>query len=95
MHTPTAHVDDEKSTIQNPRRKLKSRAINRIKIRLANSSEKSSAKAQTLHACEQRLEKAEKDLQKEKDRIAESCKASRGSKAAAAKSSNWLYLENQ
>ena len=79
MHTPTAHADDKKSTLQTLEEEVATLKSNQssIKIRLANSSEKSSAKAQTLtiqsqlHACEQRLEKAEKDLQKEKDRIAE------------------------
>ena len=94
MHAPTVHADDEKSTLQTLEEEVATLKSNQssIKIRLANSSEKSSAKAQTLtiqsqlHACEQRLEKAEKDLQTEKDRIAEAeRKAEEERKAAEAK----------
>ena len=94
MHVPTAHADDEKSKLQTLEEEVATLKSNQssIKIRLANSSEKSLAKAQTLtiqsqlHACEQRLEKAEKDLQTEKDRIAEAeRKAEEERKAAEAK----------
>ena len=94
MHAPIVHADDEKSTLQTLEEEVASLKSNQasIKIRLANSSEKSSAKAQTLtiqsqlHACEQRLEKAENNLKKEKDRIAEAeRKAEEERKAAEAK----------
>lgn len=94
MHTPIVHADDEKSTLQTLEEEVASLKSNQasIKIRLANSSEKSLAKAQTLtiqsqlHACEQRLEKAENDLKTEKDRIAEKeRKAEEERKAAEAK----------
>lgn len=94
MHAPIAHADDEKSTLQTLEEEVASLKSNQasIKIRLANSSEKSSAKAQTLtiqsqlHACEQRLEKAENNLKTEKDRIAEAeRKAEEERKAAEAK----------
>ena len=94
MHAPIAHADDEKSTLQTLEEEVASLKSNQasIKIRLANSSEKSLAKAQTLtiqsqlHACEQRLEKAENDLKTEKDRIAEAeRKAEEERKAAEAK----------
>lgn len=94
MHAPIVHADDEKSTLQTLEEEVASLKSNQasIKIRLANSSEKSSAKAQTLtiqsqlHACEQRLEKAENNLKTEKDRIAEAeRKAEEERKAAEAK----------
>lgn len=94
MHAPIVHADDEKSTLQILEEEVASLKSNQasIKIRLANSSEKSSAKAQTLtiqsqlHACEQRLEKAENNLKTEKDRIAEAeRKAEEERKAAEAK----------
>ena len=94
MHAPIANADDEKSTLQTLEEEVASLKSNQasIKIRLANSSEKSLAKAQTLtiqsqlHACEQRLEKAENDLKTEKDRIAEAeRKAEEERKAAEAK----------
>ena len=94
MHAPIAHADDEKSTLQTLEEEVASLKSNQasIKIRLANSSEKSLAKAQTLtiqsqlHACEQRLEKAENNLKTEKDRIAEAeRKAEEERKAAEAK----------
>ena len=94
MHAPIVHADDEKSTLRTLEEEVASLKSNQasIKIRLANSSEKSSAKAQTLtiqsqlHACEQRLEKAENNLKTEKDRIAEAeRKAEEERKAAEAK----------
>lgn len=94
MHAPIVHADDEKSTLQTLEEEVASLKSNQasIKIRLANSSEKSSAKAQTLtiqsqlHACEQRLEKAENNLKTEKDRIAEAeRKVEEERKAAEAK----------
>jgi secreted protein len=94
IHAPIVHADDEKSTLQTLEEEVATLKSNQssIKIRLANSSEKSLAKAQTLtiqsqlHACEQRLEKAEKNLQKEKERIAEAeHKAEEERKAAEAK----------
>ena len=94
INAPAVYADDEKSTLQTLEEEVATLKSNQssIKIRLANSSEKSLAKAQTLtiqsqlHSCEQRLEKAEKDLQNEKDRIAEAeRKAEEERKAAEAK----------
>lgn len=94
MNAPAVYADDTKITLQTLEEEVATLKSNQssIKIRLANSSEKSLAKAQTLtiqsqlHACEQRLEKAEKDLQTEKDRIAEvERKAEEERKAAEAK----------
>ena len=94
IHVPTAHADDEKSKLQTLEEEVASLKSHQasIKIRLTNSSEKTLAKAQTLtiqsqlHACEQKLETAEKALQAEKGRIAEvERKAEEERKAAEAK----------
>ena len=93
INAPAVYADDEKSTLQTLEEEVATLKSNQssIKIRLANSSEKSLAKAQTLtiqsqlHACEQRLEKAEKDLQNEKDRIAEAERKAAEAKAEAEK----------